>query len=71
MAFSDAITQLDGSQFWAVMFFFMLILLGIDSAFGLLEGAISPLYEIGLFPKKLNKSIGTGIIVYRMKSFLT
>jgi solute carrier family 6 amino acid/orphan transporter-like 15/16/17/18/20 len=60
MAFSDAITQLDASPFWAVIFFFMLILLGIDSAFGLLEGAVNPLYEIGLFPKKLNKSIGTG-----------
>ena len=62
MAFSDAITQLSGSSFWAAIFFFMLILLGIDSAFGLLEGAINPLYEIGLFPKKLNKSIGTGIV---------
>ncbi|XP_028405682.1 sodium-dependent neutral amino acid transporter B(0)AT2-like isoform X2 [Dendronephthya gigantea] len=62
MAFSDAITQLDASPFWAVLFFFMLILLGIDSAFGLLEGAVNPLYELGLFPKKLNKSIGTGIV---------
>ena len=60
MAFSDALTQIAGSSFWAVIFFFMLVLLGIDSAFGLLEGAVSPLYELGLFPKKLNRSIATG-----------
>ncbi len=49
---------MDGSAFWAIMFFMMLILLGIDSEFGTLEAAISPIYEMGWV--KMNKSLFTG-----------
>ena len=60
MAFSDAVTQIDVSPLWAFLFFFMLILLGISSAFGLLEASISPIYELGLLPKKMSKAVFTG-----------
>ncbi|XP_046853323.1 sodium- and chloride-dependent GABA transporter 1-like [Xenia sp. Carnegie-2017] len=63
MAFSDALLQLDVSPLWAVLFFFMLILLGIDSEFGTLEATITPLMEIGLLPKKWWKELNTAIVV--------
>ncbi|XP_028405512.1 sodium-dependent neutral amino acid transporter B(0)AT2-like [Dendronephthya gigantea] len=66
MAFSDALLQLDLSPFWAVLFFFMLILLGIDSEFGTLEAAITPMMEIGILPKKWRKEVNTAIVVVVM-----
>lgn len=45
MTFSDAILLMDVSPLWAILFFFMLILLGIDSEFGTLEAAIGPIME--------------------------
>jgi solute carrier family 6 amino acid/orphan transporter-like 15/16/17/18/20 len=60
MAFSDAILQLDISPLWAILFFIMLILLGIDSEFGTLEAVIGPLMELGAFPKKMRKEVVTG-----------
>ena len=61
MTFSDALLQLDAPQFWSVLFFFMLILLGIDSEFGTLEAAIGPLIDLGLFPKKWRREVITGL----------
>ena len=51
MTFSDAILLMDVSPLWAILFFFMLILLGIDSEFGTLEAAIGPIMELKIFPK--------------------
>ena len=61
MAFSDALLQLDLSPFWAILFFLMLILLGIDSEFGTLEAVMGPLMELGVFPKKMRKELCTGL----------
>ena len=61
MAFSDALLQLDLSPLWAVLFFIMLILLGIDSEFGTLEAVLGPIMELGLFPKKIRKEFCTGL----------
>ena len=60
MTFSDALLLMDASPFWSIMFFIMLILLGIDSEFGTLEAAISPLYELGWV--KMSKPVFTGRI---------
>ena len=62
MAFSDALLQLDVSPLWAILFFIMLILLGIDSEFGTLEAVIGPLMELGAFPKKMRKEVVTAIV---------
>jgi len=59
MTFSDALLLMDASPFWSIMFFIMLILLGIDSEFGTLEAAISPLYELGWI--KMSKPVFTAV----------
>ena len=59
MAFSDAILLMDGSPFWAILFFLMLILLGIDSEFGALEAVIAPFYDAGI-TKNIRREVFTG-----------
>ncbi len=48
--FTEAINQFPGAQIWAVLFFLMLFTLGIDSQFGTLEGVLTSLVDIKLFP---------------------
>ncbi|XP_065668275.1 sodium-dependent neutral amino acid transporter B(0)AT2 isoform X3 [Hydra vulgaris] len=46
MTYCDAFLLMDLSPLWAILFFLMLVLLGIDSEFGTMEGAIAPLYDL-------------------------
>lgn len=57
--FTEAINQFPGAQFWAVLFFLMLFTLGIDSQFGTLEGVVTSIVDMKLFPN-LRKEILTG-----------
>lgn len=50
MTFSDALLLMDVSPLWAILFFLMLILLGIDSEFGTLEAAIGPIIDLKILP---------------------
>lgn len=59
IAFTEAINQFPGAPFWAVLFFLMLFTLGIDSQFGTLEGAVTSIVDLKLFPN-LRKEILTG-----------
>ncbi|XP_025076147.1 sodium-dependent noradrenaline transporter-like isoform X2 [Pomacea canaliculata] len=43
--YPEAIATLPGSTGWAIIFFFMLLTLGIDSAFGGLESPLTGLYD--------------------------
>ena len=61
MTFSDAILLMDVSPLWAILFFFMLILLGIDSEFGTLEAAIGPIMDLKIFCN-LRKELVTLIV---------
>ncbi|XP_028405656.1 sodium- and chloride-dependent GABA transporter 2-like [Dendronephthya gigantea] len=63
MTFSDALLQLDVPQLWSILFFFMLILLGIDSEFGTLEASVGPLIDLGLFPKTWRREICAAVVV--------
>ncbi|XP_046993862.1 sodium-dependent neutral amino acid transporter B(0)AT3 [Schistocerca americana] len=57
--FTEAINQFPGAQFWSVLFFLMLFTLGIDSQFGTLEGVVTSIVDMKLFPN-LRKEILTG-----------
>ena len=39
------------ASLWSVMFFLMLITVGIDTEFGMLEGVVTPVIDQKLFPK--------------------
>eukprot|EP00794_Sanderia_malayensis_P007057 gene7057-7849_t len=62
ITFCEAITLMDVSPLWSVLFFMMLILLGIDSEFGTLEAAITPLYDMKLIP--IRKDVFTAIVAF-------
>ncbi|XP_005108791.1 sodium-dependent neutral amino acid transporter B(0)AT3-like [Aplysia californica] len=51
IAFTEAINQFPLAPIWAVLFFLMLMTLGLDSMFGTLEGAITSLNDLMLFPR--------------------
>ncbi|CAH1367199.1 unnamed protein product [Tenebrio molitor] len=57
--FTEAINQFPGAQFWSVLFFLMLFTLGIDSQFGTLEGVVTSIVDLKVFPN-LPKEILTG-----------
>ncbi|XP_028405479.1 sodium-dependent neutral amino acid transporter B(0)AT1-like isoform X3 [Dendronephthya gigantea] len=62
ITFSDAFLRLDASPFWAAMLFLMLFLLGIDSEFGTMEAAITPIFDANILPKWMKKWMFTGIV---------
>ncbi|XP_015761468.1 PREDICTED: sodium-dependent neutral amino acid transporter B(0)AT3-like [Acropora digitifera] len=59
IAFTDAINQMPGAAFWSVMFFLMLLTLGLDSLFGALESVTSALKDVRGF-KKLPRELLSG-----------
>ncbi|XP_014260324.1 sodium- and chloride-dependent transporter XTRP3 [Cimex lectularius] len=59
--FTEAINQFPGAQLWSVLFFLMLFTLGIDSQFGTLEGVVTSIVDMKLFPN-LRKEILTGVM---------
>lgn len=59
IVFTQAIVSLPGAPFWAVLFFTMLLSLGLGSQIGLLEGMICTLFDIDIF-KRLRKQYVTG-----------
>ncbi|KAL3859741.1 hypothetical protein ACJMK2_009939 [Sinanodonta woodiana] len=50
IVFTEAINQFPVAQLWSILFFLMLVTLGIDSLFGTLEGAITSINDLMLFP---------------------
>lgn len=51
IAFTDAINQMPGATFWSIMFFLMLLTLGLDSLFGALESVTTALQDVRGFGK--------------------
>lgn len=60
IVFTQAIVSLPGAPFWAVLFFTMLLSLGLGSQIGLLEGMLCTLFDIDIF-KRLRKQYVTGV----------
>ncbi|XP_069951018.1 sodium-dependent neutral amino acid transporter B(0)AT3 isoform X2 [Cherax quadricarinatus] len=61
IVFTEAINQFPWAPFWSVLFFLMLFTLGIDSEFGTLEGVITSIVDLKVFPS-IRKEILTAII---------
>jgi len=64
ITFCDAFLQMPVSPLWSSLFFIMLILLGIDSEFGTLEGAIAPFYDMNWI--KMKKEFFTALTAVLM-----
>ncbi|XP_060553326.1 sodium-dependent neutral amino acid transporter B(0)AT3-like [Ruditapes philippinarum] len=60
IVFTEAINQFPIAQLWSVLFFLMLLTLGLDSMFGTLEGALTSINDMMMFPG-LRKEILVGI----------
>lgn len=63
IVFTEAVIAMPGSQVWAILFFVMLISLGLSSMFGNIEGVLTPINDLNLLPRWLPHSAATGIIV--------
>jgi solute carrier family 6 amino acid/orphan transporter-like 15/16/17/18/20 len=59
IVFTQAIVELPGAPFWAVIFFMMLLSLGIGSQIGILEGMLCTIFDIEIF-KRIRKQYVTG-----------
>ena len=57
---ADVFTKLPGSPFWSVLFFTMLLSLGLGSQIGILEGMIATLFDIPQL-KNIPKPLLTGM----------
>merc|ERR1719192_1564336 len=65
--YPQAVATLPGSQFWSVIFFFMLIMLGMDSAMGGLECVITGLmdeYKEFFRRRGISREMFTGLVVF-------
>uniref|UniRef100_A0AAX7UKH8 Transporter n=1 Tax=Astatotilapia calliptera TaxID=8154 RepID=A0AAX7UKH8_ASTCA len=60
IVFTEAITKMPGSPAWSVLFFIMLLCLGLSTLFGNIEGVVVPLKDFNLFPQKWPHEILTG-----------
>ena len=56
---ADVFTKLPGAPFWSLLFFSMLLSLGIGSQIGILEGFISTLFDMPTF-KNFSKPVLSG-----------
>lgn len=62
IVFTQAIVELPGAPFWSVLFFTMLLSLGLGSQIGILEGMLCTLFDIDIM-KRLRKQYVTGTVV--------
>jgi solute carrier family 6 (neurotransmitter transporter, amino acid/orphan) member 15/16/17/18/20 len=61
IVFTQAIVELPYSPFWAVLFFTMLLSLGLGSQIGILEGMLCTIFDIDIF-KRVRKPYLTGVV---------
>ncbi|KAM3595658.1 uncharacterized protein V6R79_000710 [Siganus canaliculatus] len=62
IVFAEAISNIPVSALWSILFFIMLFCLGLSTMFGIMEGIVSPLQELKLFPEHFTKEMITGSI---------
>jgi len=66
--YPEALTTLPFARFWSILFFIMLLTLGIDSAMGGLEAVITGLEDEFRFARRLSRGQLTGLVI--VSSFL-
>jgi len=67
VAYPGLLGQLAGSNFWAVIFFLMLVTLGVDSVFGMVD--FCQVMLLDMFPiilKKMRKEVFCVILIFTM-----
>uniref|UniRef100_A0A8C4NAI2 Solute carrier family 6 member 18 n=1 Tax=Eptatretus burgeri TaxID=7764 RepID=A0A8C4NAI2_EPTBU len=60
--FTEAIVNMPLPQLWSVLFFIMLCMLGMSSMFGNVEGVLTPLLDLKVFPPSWPKELIQGLI---------
>jgi len=50
IVYPQVLSQMPGANFWSICFFFMLFLLGLGSQFGTMEGCVTVMVDMKLFP---------------------
>lgn len=67
IVFTEAITKMPGSPVWSVLFFLMLLCLGLSTLFGNIEGVVVPLKDLNILPKSWPQEALTGIMFCHFK----
>ena len=62
IVFTQAILKLTPAPFWSIIFFMMLLSLGLGSQIGIMEGMLCTIFDIEFF-KRLSKPVITGELV--------
>ncbi|XP_045214812.2 sodium- and chloride-dependent glycine transporter 1-like [Mercenaria mercenaria] len=74
VAYPEALSRMPLPQFWAALFFFMLVTVAFDSTFGMFEtvtGALFDIYPKKLMPRKYLVLIGTALVLFVLSLPLT
>ncbi|XP_033831026.2 sodium-dependent neutral amino acid transporter B(0)AT1-like isoform X2 [Periophthalmus magnuspinnatus] len=61
IVFTEAIINMPASPAWAVLFFIMLLCLGLSTLIGTFEGVIVPLRDLHVFPKSWPQEVVAGV----------
>ncbi|XP_054483484.1 inactive sodium-dependent neutral amino acid transporter B(0)AT3-like [Anoplopoma fimbria] len=62
IVFSEAVVAMPGAQIWAILFFTMLLSLGLSSMFGNLEAVLTPIKDLKVLPTWIPDALVTGVI---------
>lgn len=63
IVFTQAIVEFPGAPFWSLIFFMMLLTLGMGSMFGTLEGVVGNVFDMG-FVTRVRKEVVSGVICF-------
>ena len=61
IAFTQAMVNMPVPQLWAILFFTMLLTLGLSSMFGYIEALLTPLLDLKIFPHSWPKEVIQGV----------
>lgn len=64
IVFTQAILKLTPAPFWSMIFFLMLLSLGLGSQIGIMEGMLCTIFDIDFF-KRFSKPVLTGKLALR------